>query len=190
MKKPVVGILAVIGLIVLLVGIGGGKKSERSVSQSEQQLTANASASGASQRAPDFTATKLGGGTISLSDYRGKKPVVLDFWASWCPNCQRDMPRVSALYPKYQGKVEIIGVNIREGEPTVADFISSKGIIFPIALDSAGSISAQFGVNYTNFHVLINTDGTIAGSIPGDLSEEVLASLIQAQPAEAQGSKL
>jgi peroxiredoxin len=182
MKKSVIGILAVIGLIVIVVGIGGGKKSETGVSQSEQQLTANASASVALQLAPDFTATKLGGGTISLSDYRGKKPVVLDFWASWCPNCKRDMPRVSALYPKYKEQVEIIGVNIQEKESVVAGFIASKGIVFPIALDPTGSISAKYGVNYTNFHVLINTDGTIAGSIPGDLSEEALVALISAQP--------
>lgn len=61
------------------------------------------------QLSPDFTLQKLGGGTFSLSEFRGKKPVVVDFWASWCPNCRRDMPNLNRFYEKYKDKIEVIG---------------------------------------------------------------------------------
>ena len=62
--------------------------------------------------APDFTLKDLNNGTITLSSYQGDKPVVLDFFATWCPNCQRDMPILSSLYDKYKDEVEVIGVNM------------------------------------------------------------------------------
>ncbi|MBI3495533.1 TlpA family protein disulfide reductase [Candidatus Berkelbacteria bacterium] len=183
MKKSIIGIAVVAVFILLLIGLGSGKKSAVGESQTAQlQGAASAAATATPQLAPDFTAQKLGGGTISLAQYRGKKPVVLDFWATWCPNCRRDMPAVSQFYPKYKDRAEIIGVNIQESESIVADFIKARGITFPIVVDPAGLVSAKYGVQYTNFHVLINTDGTVAGVIPGDLSEQALTGLIQSQP--------
>ena len=77
----------------------------------------------------------LGGGTINVADYRGEKPVILDFWASWCPNCRRDMPRLSAWYQKYKDEVEIIGINLQESSGTAQRFVDSRNITFPIAMD-------------------------------------------------------
>jgi peroxiredoxin len=128
---------------------------------------------------PDVTLEKLGGGTISLSEYRGKKPVVLDFWASWCPNCRRDMPKLNGFYEKYKDQVEVIGINLQEPERTVADFIRSRKINFPVALDPQGLASSAFGIQYTNTHFLIDKEGKIVRMIPGDISESDFTSLIQ-----------
>lgn len=128
--------------------------------------------------APDFTLTRLDGGTITLSDYRGKKPVVLDFWASWCPNCQRDMPKLSKMYDKYSDDVEVIGINLRESTSTAKKFVDSRNISFPIVMDK-GRVSQQYAVRYTNMHVLINTDGTIKRIIPGDIKETDIIGLIE-----------
>ena len=129
--------------------------------------------------APDFTLDRLDGGKLSLSDYRGEKPVVLDFWASWCPNCQRDMPKLSALYDEFSDEVEVIGINLRESTSTVQRFIDSRGITFPIVMDK-GSVSRQYGIRYTNTHVLINTDGSVAQIVPGDISRSHITALIEA----------
>ena len=130
--------------------------------------------------APDFTLQKLNGGTISLSEFRGKKPVVVDFWASWCPNCRRDMPNLNRFYEKYKDKVEVIGVNLQERESVVEDFIKSRQIAFPIAFDPGGYASSAFGIRYTNTHILIDKDGNLLRTIPGDISETDIASLIDA----------
>lgn len=131
------------------------------------------------QLAPDFTLQLLDGGTITLSDYRGEKPVILDFWASWCPNCRRDMPKLSGWYKKYRDQVEVIGVNLQERETTIRRFIDSTGIAFPIALDPKAQASRSYGVQYTNFHVLIDKEGAVTGVVPGDISESQILSLIE-----------
>lgn len=131
------------------------------------------------QLALDFTLQKLGGGTILLSEFRGKKPVVVDFWASWCPNCRRDMPKMNAMYPKYKDKVEIIGINLQERESIVQDFIISRGISFPIALDPGGLVSRAYGIQYTNTHFLVDIEGNLVRQIPGDIQESDIISLIE-----------
>lgn len=128
--------------------------------------------------APDFTLKNLDGGTTTLSDYRGQKPVILDFFATWCPNCQRAMPQLSGWYDKYKDQVEVIGINLRENSSTVQRFIASKRISYPITLDT-GRVASQYGIRYTNTHVLIDKNGSIVQTIPGDLRESHVLSLIQ-----------
>ncbi|KKU81996.1 MAG: Alkyl hydroperoxide reductase/ Thiol specific antioxidant/ Mal allergen [Parcubacteria group bacterium GW2011_GWA2_47_8] len=129
--------------------------------------------------APDFTLQRLSGGTITLAEFRGVKPVVLDFWASWCPNCQRDMPKLNGMYEKYKDDIEVIGINLQERESTVKQFVLSKGISFSIALDPLRLASNAFGVQYTNTHLLIDKNGAIVKVIPGDIRENDIISLIK-----------
>jgi len=129
--------------------------------------------------APSTELTKLEGGTISLADYQGKKPVILDFFATWCPNCRRDMPKLNKFYEKYKDDVEVIGVNLRENPDIVQEFISSRNITFPIVLDPFGAAAQDYRVQYTNTHVLINKEGDIVRIIPGDIRESDVTSLIQ-----------
>ena len=129
--------------------------------------------------APDFTLTTLSGGTLTLSDYRGQKAVVLDFFATWCPNCRRDMPKLNKFYEKYKDDIEVIGVDLRENPQKVADYITSAGIDFPIVLDSNGAVARLYGMRYTNVHVLINKSGEIVRTILGDIQEQDLQILLE-----------
>lgn len=135
----------------------------------------------AQNNALDFTLQKLGGGTITLSEFKGKKPVVVDFWASWCPNCRRDMPNLNRFYEKYKDKVEVIGVNLQESESTIENFITSRGITFPIALDPRSEASRTFDIQYTNTHFLIDINGNLVRTTPGDIREADIISLIEEQ---------
>jgi thiol-disulfide isomerase/thioredoxin len=121
---------------------------------------------------------KLGGGTIDLKDYVGEKPVILVFWASWCPYCQKSMPVLSKLYEKYKDQIEIIGVNMQETEQTAQNFIDDYDILYPIVMDPDSRISNEFGITYTNVHVLINIDGSVNRTIPGDIQESDIQSLL------------
>lgn len=173
----IVGIAALAGVGLLALGRSGG--GIETVHQSQQaSVGAVARNFTNAEPAPDFSLQKLGGGTISLADYRDKKPVVLDFWASWCPNCRRDMPNLNRFYEKYKDQVEVIGVNLQENQGTVSSFIASRGISFPIALDPYGQASGAYGVKYTNYHVLIDKNGSVVRAIPGDIRESDIASLI------------
>lgn len=172
-----------IGAVVLVVGLlalgrwyGGGSSPHGSAQNIQQQ----ANISGATQnqnQAPDFSLSKLGGGSISLAEYRGKKPVIVEFWASWCPNCRRNMPHMNSFYQKYKDQVEVIGINLQEDPSKVQNFVSSLGISYPIALDPYGQASRAYGVQYTNYHVLIDKNGNIVRIVPGDISESDVQSL-------------
>src|SRR3989344_3984204 len=114
--------------------------------------------------APDFTLEKVGGGMTTLSDYKDTKPVILDFWATWCPNCRRDIPRQQALYEKYKDQIEVIGVDLQEEPSIVEKFVSDFGLTYPVVLDPSGEIARKYRVAYTNYHVLIGKDGDIVGT--------------------------
>jgi len=137
------------------------------------------SAVGTGITAPDFTLPTLNGTDITLSHIIQDKPVILDFWTSWCPNCRRDMPRLNALSEKYHNQVEVIGVNLQESPTTVQGFIQSAAITYPIAFDTDGAVARLYGIQYTNTHVLINTQGSIVKVILGDISEDDIEALIQ-----------
>ena len=128
--------------------------------------------------APDFTLDRLDGSSITLADYRGEKPVILDFWASWCHNCQRDMPRLSKWYDQYGDQVEVIGVNLQEKPAVAQSYVDRANISFPIAMDPKSKVSRLYGISYTNTHILIKRDGSIDRVIPGDISEEDIQNLI------------
>ncbi|MCH8748241.1 redoxin domain-containing protein [Patescibacteria group bacterium] len=129
--------------------------------------------------APDFTLESLDGTTITLAQYRGEKPVVLDFWASWCPNCQRDMPQLNRLYQEYQGQFEVIGINLQESRDKVEKYVQQKNISFPVVLDPDRQATYAYGVQYTNLHVLIDKAGVVVKVVPGDISESDIVSLLQ-----------
>src|SRR3989338_6468734 len=171
-------IVIVAGLLILARWYSGGVAQTPNPHASIRNQASVGSSEG-SQLAPDFALTKLGGGTISLAEFRGKKPVVVDFWASWCPNGRRDMPNLNRFYEKYKDKVEVIRVNLQENESTVRDFIASRGISFPIALDPRGQASRAYGIQYTNTHVLIDRAGNLVRIIPGDIGEGDIVSLIE-----------
>lgn len=187
MWKAVLAITLVSAAIIFVIGLQGS--GNIGVVSHGQQASVN-NALGGTNSAPGIVLDKLGGGTINLSDYRGKKPVVVDFWASWCPNCRRDMPNLNRFYEKYKDQAEVVGINLQEDSNTVASFIASRGISFPIALDPSGSASQAFGIQYTNTHVLINKNGDVVRSIPGDISEPDIQSLIalNAPPSNQAGN--
>lgn len=168
-----VGIL-LIGFVLIFLGQSQNNQQAGNINQS-----ANIGNRAEAQLAPDLSLELLSGGTFNLADYRGKKPVVLDFWASWCPNCRRDMPNLNRYYDKHKDQVEVIGINLHENKSTVQKFISSQDINFPIALDPQSIAARKFGIQYTNTHFLISKEGKLVRTIPGDIRESDIESLIQ-----------
>ncbi len=166
-------------VVIVLLLIGAVVFATRSKDSGNTVANIPSGESVSQQIAPDFTLEKLGGGTISLAEYKGRKGVVLDFWTTWCPNCKRNMPRLNAFYEKYKDQVEVIGINMQENPSLVQKTITKWGITFPIALDSNSSVTRAYGVRYTNVHVLIDKEGNVVRLIPGDISEADILELIK-----------
>lgn len=112
--------------------------------------------------APDFTLTALEGGDVQLSTLRGK-PVILNFWATWCPPCRAEMPELEALWQRYQDDgLLLIGVDQGENAATVERF--ARGVVgttFPLLLDTNQAVGRAYGVRALPTTVFIDAEGRI-----------------------------
>jgi thiol-disulfide isomerase/thioredoxin len=111
--------------------------------------------------APDIELPLLNGGKLRLSQLRGKKAVVLDFWATWCGPCKKAMPDVAQVAQQWRGRgVDFYAVNMAEDASAVQAFARQQGMTIPVALDN-GSAAQAFGVSGIPHLVVIGRDGTI-----------------------------
>ncbi|MEF3275932.1 MAG: TlpA family protein disulfide reductase [Chloroflexus sp.] len=124
------------------------------------------------ERAPDFSYT-LADGTHKLSDLRGK-PVVINFWATWCLPCVEEMPTLEAAR-RANPDLVILAVNRNETTDAIAAFAPRVGVSFPLITDRDGTIGERYGVINLPTTFFINSDGTIAARHVGALSSERLA---------------
>ncbi len=111
--------------------------------------------------ASDFKLQDLNGKVIRLSDFKGK-PVLLDFWATWCPPCRASIPGIEKLYKEYSGKgLVVLSISLDEGDwDSVKSFSIEKGITYPV-LKGTEEVSSQFQVRTIPMLVIINKEGKI-----------------------------
>lgn len=112
--------------------------------------------------APDFTVQDGEGNPVKLSDFFGK-PIVLNFWASWCPPCKAELPDFEEAYKKYDGKVVFLMVNMtdnqRETVQVAKDFVSSQGYTFPVYYDVNYQAATVYGVRSIPQTYFISAEG-------------------------------
>lgn len=136
--------------------------------------------------APDFTLTDQNGDTHTLSDYKGKT-VFLNFWATWCGPCQREMPDIQALYERYGSNSEdlvVLGMATpnygREGsEESIKQFLTDNGYTFPVVMDADAQISAQYGIRAYPTTWMIDAEGNVYGYIESALTGEIMERIVQ-----------
>ena len=135
--------------------------------------------------APDFFTYTLTGDEVHLSDYRGK-PILLNFWASWCPPCRAKMPTFQKIYAEYaaQGFI-ILGINSQESKQIAASFAESFKLTFPILIDENGEVTNRYRVDSLPTTLFIDRDGYISEVMyGGPISEAVLRIQIEKILAE------
>lgn len=142
--------------------------------------------------APDFTLVDQNGVEHTLSDYKGQV-VFLNFWATWCGPCQREMPDVQALYKDHGENAEdvvVLGVaNPKmEGYPgnvdnktaeEIAAYLEEGGYEYPVVMDETGSVFRTYGISAFPTTFMIDADGNLFGYVQGMLTREIMDDIVQ-----------
>lgn len=127
--------------------------------------------------APDFTVYDKDGTPVKLSDMRGT-PVVLNFWASWCPPCKSEMPDFDEICKEYGGKVVFMMVNLTDGQNETQEsaqtFIDSMGYTFPVYFDKDSDAAYTYGIQSIPTTFFINADGCLVAYGSGAMSGDTL----------------
>lgn len=124
----------------------------------------------AGQPAPNFTLQTLDGGRVSLAQFRGR-PVLVNFWASWCEPCRDEAPllRQAAVEHAEKGLV-VLGVVYQDTPQNARKFRDEFALGFPVLLDEPGAISVQYGLSGLPDTYFIDREGRIAARHPGALT--------------------
>jgi peroxiredoxin len=126
----------------------------------------------------DFSVKALDGSSTKLSSQRGKI-VLLNFWATWCPPCQAEMPAIEALWKRTKDKAfTVMGISVGEAPGTVKDYIAKKGYGYPVFVDPSGEIGSLFGARSIPTTYIVGKDGKAIAGIVGGASyagEEAMA---------------
>jgi peroxiredoxin len=179
-----VAAVAVIGLLLVLLLFQVVRTSEA------KGLVAQVKA-GETPPAPRLELPRLdGGGTVSLGDLRGKKAVVLNFWASWCDPCRREMPLFERVWRGYKDRgVVILGVDVRDAPRSAREFVSDFGITYPIVRDEEARLAERLGVDPLPQTFFVDHRGRLAGDqVLGEITRAELERRIDALLAAAEAA--
>jgi cytochrome c biogenesis protein CcmG/thiol:disulfide interchange protein DsbE len=122
--------------------------------------------------APGFSARLLGDdGDLALADLRGK-PVVLNFWASWCGPCREEAPMLNAAAERYGDRVHVVGVNIRDSRIEALEFAREFEYAFPSVVDGDGRIYNDYGLTGQPETFIIDAEGKVFQHIQGPFLSE------------------
>lgn len=121
--------------------------------------------------APDFVLVDLDGNKHKLSDYQGQG-VFINFWATWCKPCEREMPHINKYYQQFKDQgVQVLAVDVSESELVVKRFVEKHELNFPIMIDKDQQVQSAYGINPLPATFLVDKNGTLVKMHTGELSE-------------------
>ena len=143
--------------------------------------------------APQFAMQLLGGGEFQLSDHEGR-PLVINFWASWCPPCRQESPAFERQWRRYRDTgIQFVGVDIQDDVSDAEAYVREFGLTFPNGLDPDGKITIDYGVIGLPVTFFVGSSGIVegrwVGAIPEEKLEEWVNTLVAASApsGEAEG---
>lgn len=142
---------------------------------------ATASAARRGQVAPDFSLETLTGETLRLSDFRGR-PVLLNFWNSWCPPCRTEMSELQQVQEALGDRVVILAINLLYQEDRLEDvyaFVREQGLTFPILLDRDGQVVTDYRVGSLPTSFFVDAEGKIYLVQVGPMTRSFIESILR-----------
>ena len=185
--KTILGIvvfaLLIMGAVLAYNTLSKQSKPENNTVTSDDN-DKNSDADNAKQKASDFAMTNKDGNTVMLSDLLSNgKPIVLNFWASWCPPCKSEMPEFEAVYKELGDEVQFMMVDLVDGQRETAELgamhIARHGFTFPVYFDTEQEAAYAYGIRSIPTTLFIDTEGYIVTGRVGALDEEMLREHIE-----------
>jgi len=156
------GLLVLAPAVIFLVILGVGTYKRSDVPQP-------------GDRAPGFTARLLGSSEeLSLADLRGR-PVVMNFWASWCGPCEEEAPILRRAHETYEDEITFLGVDIRDSQSDALDFVDEYGLDYLHVRDEGMAIYSQYGLTGQPETFFIDHNGILVEHIAGPFDEASFA---------------
>jgi cytochrome c biogenesis protein CcmG, thiol:disulfide interchange protein DsbE len=126
--------------------------------------------------AAGFTLTALGqsGKQVSLSQYKGK-PVIVNFWASWCDPCQQETPLLASWYKQQHGHVVLLGLDENDTAAKALAFVQAKDVTYPIGFDPNVTVAGKYGVDGLPQTFFLNAKHQIVDHVLGAVTKASLA---------------
>jgi peroxiredoxin len=157
-SKKIIKILVVLPILILIAAVVIGTLGDSDKPRDKQPRP------NIGESARDFTYPDLTGKDITLSDYFGKKAVLVNIWATWCTECRRELPTVQSMYEKFGGDdFEVLAVSIdAAGAKAVKPFMKELGLKFPALQDTSGSIQLLYGTTGVPETFVIDKHGKVA----------------------------
>ena len=175
-------VIALTVLLALAVAGCGSKPSTAQVADTaEAAVTEIGPRPGA--LAPGFTANLLDGESMDLDDLRGR-PVILNFWATWCGPCRREMPLLEEIGPGTKADIAILAVNYGEAVETVSAYVNDKDVSLPVVLDPDLSLARTYLIYGMPTTFLVDAQGVVQAVHTGELTEDMLAQFVEKTQTE------
>ncbi len=128
--------------------------------------------------APGFSLARLGGGApVALANYRGT-PVIVNFFASWCPHCRAELAAIATVAAQSSGRVAVIGVDSNDGKGAAAQkLLAAAHATYPVGLDTSAQVATNYLLTALPVTYFLNAQGQVVGSA---LGQQTVASLHRA----------
>lgn len=139
--------------------------------------------------APDFLLETLDGGELRLSDLRGQ-PLVVNFWATWCSPCRKEIPQLVAAYDSFRDEgLVVVGVNLQESEGIIRRYAEDFGMEFPIVIDRKGKVADEYRLLGLPMTFFVDREGVVRSVFAGPFLEEAQGTKVQGAIEESELEK-